>query len=285
MLLNFTITLAEVIGGIFANSLSLLSDALHNFSDGLAIIISYLAIKISSRANDEKRTFGYRRASIMAAIINASVLIGISVFLFKEAYQKIIHPHSINGGVVIWVALVGLVANTLSVFLLQKGLKENLNIKSAYFHLLSDALSSAGVVIGGIAIYYWRLYWIDPLLTIAISIYVLKESYGILTQAINILMQGAPSNINLDEIIAAIKKVAGVEQVHHVHLWSLDEQNINFEAHIDVKDMLVSKAEIICGQIAEALKEHGITHTTLQCECSGCKNVGIIKQPDENCGH
>ena len=170
------------------------------------MIISYLVIKISEPPI-MRRTFGYRRASIMAAIINSSVLIGISLFLFKEAYQKFIHPHPINGMVVIWVALVGVAANTLSVFPLQKGSKENLNIKSAYFHLLSDALSSVGVVIGGIAIYYWRLYWIDPLLTVVISIYVLKESYGILKQAINILMQGIPPNIKLDEIVNVIKSL------------------------------------------------------------------------------
>lgn len=156
MLLNFLITAAEIIGGIYSGSLSLISDALHNFSDGLAIIISYYAIKISGRQNDIKRTFGYRRASIMAALLNSSVLIGISVFLFKEAYIKFINPQTINGSMIIWVALISLVANALGVILLEKGSHGDMNIKSTYIHLLSDVLSSVGVVIGGILILFLK---------------------------------------------------------------------------------------------------------------------------------
>jgi cobalt-zinc-cadmium efflux system protein len=266
-------------GGVIAGSLSLISDALHNLSDGLAMVISYLAIKISEKDHDEKRTFGYRRAGILAAIINSTVLMGISLYLFKEAYEKFIHPQSINGGIVIGVALVGLIANSLSVLLLQRDSKENLNVKSAYFHLLSDAVSSVGVVLGGVAIYYWRIYWVDPLLTVLISIYVMKESYGILRESVNILMQGAPSNLKLDDIIGTVQTVVGVKKVHHVHLWNLDEKNVHFEAHLDVQDMLVSEAETLCKQIESELQaQYGITHTTLQCESKGCGTVGIIKQ-------
>lgn len=157
-LLNFIITAAELVGGIFSGSLSLISDSLHNFSDGISIIISYIAIRISNKEKDIKRTFGYKRATILAALINSSVLIVISIYLFKEAYDKFINPQEINGGLVIWVAVIGLIANIAGVILLQKGSKGSMNIKSSYLHLLSDALSSIGVVIGGILIYYFKIY-------------------------------------------------------------------------------------------------------------------------------
>jgi len=277
MLLNFLITAAEVIGGIYSGSLSLISDALHNLSDGLSIIISYYAIKLSGKPNDIKKTFGYKRASIMAALLNASVLIGISIFLFKEAYDKFINPHPVNGGVVIWVALVGLIANILGVLLLQKGSHGDLNIKSAYLHLLSDAMSSMGVVIGGALILWFKVYWVDPLLTVLISIYVLKESIGILKEAINILMQSTPENIDIHKIAEELTKINGVEDVHHVHVWSMNEHNVNFEAHVNVRDMPVSETRVISERIEHILNEHyGANHVTLQFEHKGCGDTGII---------
>lgn len=277
MLLNFAITAAEIAGGIYSGSLSLISDALHNFSDGLAIIISYYAIKISGRQNDIKRTFGYRRASIMAALLNSSVLIGISVFLFKEAYGKFVNPQTINGSMIIWVALIGLVANALGVVLLEKGSHDDMNIKSTYLHLLSDVLSSVGVVIGGILILFFKIYWVDPLLTVLISIYILKESLGILKEAINILMQGTPENIDINKVVEDLKKIEGVEDVHHIHVWSLDEHNINFEGHVNVRDMLVSETKSIAESFEHILNEHhGINHSTLQFEYKCCGDVGVI---------
>lgn len=277
MMLNFLITAAEVIGGIYAGSLSLISDALHNLSDGLSIIISYYAIKLSGKPNDTKKTFGYKRASIMAALLNASVLIGISVFLFKEAYNKFISPQTVNGTIVIWVALVGLIANMLGVLLLQKGSRGDLNIKSTYLHLLSDAMSSVGVIIGGALILWLKAYWVDPLLTVLISIYVLKESIGILKEVINILMQSTPENIDIHDVVEELKKINGVEDIHHVHVWSLDEHNVNFEAHVNVNDVLVSETRIISESIEHILYEHySVNHVTLQFENNDCGDTGII---------
>jgi cobalt-zinc-cadmium efflux system protein len=279
VLLNFIITVTQVIGGLYAGSLSLISDALHNFSDGIAIIISYFAIRISGKENDEKRTFGYKRATIIAAFINSLFLIIISVFLFKEAYIKLISPQPINGGIVVWIGLVGLIANIIGVIILQKGAKGDLNIKSSYLHLLGDVLSSVVVVFGGIVIYYFKLYWVDPMLTILIGLYVLKESYVIVKQAINILMQGAPENINIDEIAKEIKEVDGVYNIHHLHIWSLDEHNVHLEAHVNVKDILVSETKAILDEIKHILKNHyDISHITIQFEYNGCNSDGIIKK-------
>ena len=279
MLLNLAITVAEVIGGIYSGSLSLLSDALHNLSDMLSIVVSYFAIKISQKSNDEKRTFGYKRSTIIAAVVNSTVLIVISLFLFKEAYFKFITPEKINGVIVIWVALIGLIANALGAYLLNKGSHDDINMKSTYLHLISDALSSVGVVIGGIIIYYFNIYWVDPILTIIIGIYVLKESYEILKQAINILMQGVPENININELVHEIQEIEGVKNVHHVHVWGLNDNNIFFEAHVNLnQDILVSETVKTYENIEHELKEHfGIKHITIQFEYDCHDNTGIVK--------
>lgn len=278
VLLNFIITVAELIGGIYSGSLSLLSDALHNFSDGIAIVISYIAMKIAGKEKDEQKTFGYKRTTILAALLNSIVLIAISIFLFKEAYIKFINPQPINGMVVIWVALLGLIANFIGVLLLQKGSQGDMNIKSSYLHLLSDALSSLGVVIGGIIIYYFNIYWIDPLLTVLIGLYVMKESFEIVKKSINILMQGVPEEIDVVAIAQDLQNITGVENVHHVHVWSLDESNINFEAHVNIEDMLISDTQEMMEQIEHKLLHFGITHTSIQFEYNCCNSVEIIKK-------
>ncbi len=277
LILNLVITAAEIIGGVLSGSLSLISDALHNFSDGLAVAISYWAVKISKRQNDFKKTFGYRRASIMAALLNSAVLVGISVFLLKEAYDKFIDPQTINGFMVIWVAFIGLAANALCVLLLKKSSHGDMNVKSSYLHLLGDTLSSVGVVVGGILIYFFKVYWVDPLLTVLISVYILKESVKILKDAVNILMQGTPDNIDINAIAEDLGKIEGVVNVHHVHVWCMDQNNINFEAHVNVKDMMVSCTKKLSGEIEDILSgKYGIDHVTLQFEYECCGDVGVI---------
>ena len=280
MLLNLIITATEVIGGVYSGSLSLISDALHNLSDALSIVVSYFAIKMSQKSNDEKRTFGYKRSTILAAVINSTVLIIISFFLFKEAYSKFITSAKINGAIVIWVALIGLLANALGAYLLHKGSKEDINMKSAYLHLLSDALSSIGVVVGGVVIYYFNIYWVDPLLTVIIGLYVLKESYEILKQAVNILMQGTPENIDINEIVEELEEIEEIKNIHHIHVWGLTENTIFLEAHVNLRqDILISETSKIYESIEHELKEHfGISHITLQFEFNGCENVGIINK-------
>jgi len=266
VILNFLITIAQTVGGLYAGSLSLLSDALHNFSDGIAIIISYLAIRIAKKGRDEKRTFGYRRSTILAAALNAIALIVISVLLFKEAIVKFMAPQPIDGGLVVWVALIGLVANLIGMLLLRKSSKGDMNIKSSYIHLLSDAFSSVAVVVGGIVIYYFNIYWVDPVLTILIGLVVLRESYQIVKKAFNILMQGAPEHIDIPAIVAELEQIAQVESINHIHVWGLDEKNINFEARVFIQDMRVSETGRILAQIDEVLHAHDINHVTIQFE-------------------
>jgi len=279
IILNFTITITEIIGGLFAGSLALLSDALHNFSDGIAILISYWALLLSQRKSTLKMTFGFKRAEILAALFNSSVLIIILFYLFKEAYQRFFNPSSINGFLMMIIALIGLFANGLSVFLLKPESRKNLNIKSAYIHLIVDTLSSVGVFVGSIFILLFKFYYLDSILTLVIGVYILRESYLIIKETINILMQTAPEDIDLMEIKNAVEGIPEVENLHHVHIWQLNDKSIHFEGHIDVcADYSMSKIADINHKIERILQERfGINHTTIQFEFGTCKDKEIIK--------
>ncbi len=273
MLLNFLITIAEFIGGILSGSLSLISDALHNFSDGISIIVSYIALKIAGIPKNDKYTFGYKRAEIFAALINASVLLIISVFLIKEAIHKFINPEQIEGNIVIIVASIGLVANITGTLLLKKDSEFNLNIRSSYLHLLSDAFSSLAVIIGGILIWVWNIYWVDPLLTILISIYIIYESYKILKKSIDIFMMRTPNDYELQEISDSIKQINGIVGLHHLHYWMLNDEQKHFEAHIEVNDKKQSELDNLRKSIKEVLHDkYSIEHVTLQFEYLKCND-------------
>lgn len=277
--LNAATTVAQIIGGVVSGSLSLISDALHNFSDTVALIISFFAVRLAKRKNTEAQTFGYKRAEILAALFNACALVVVSIFLFKEAIIRFSHPHPINSVLMLSVASVGLIANLASVFLLKEHAHEDLNIRAAYVHLFSDFLSSIAVIIGAVAILISKAYWIDPVLTILIGIYVLKEGYKIIEESTHILMQHVPKGINLREIQGRIEGIDGVKDIHHAHLWAVTERDIHFEAHINVsRDMPVSETCLLVKQVEEALKEHfAITHVTLQIEFNSCKGVPLVK--------
>lgn len=284
MILNFLITVVQVIGGILSGSLSLLADALHNFSDGIAVVLTYLALKLKSRKSSFRHTFGLKRAEILAAVINSSVLVVISFYLFYEAIRRLADPQPISGGLMTVVAAIGLLANIIGTLLLRRDAKKSLNIKSAYLHLFSDTVSSAGVILGGMAIQIWHIYWIDPVLTLAIGIYILKESYGILIQAVHILMEGAPSEISLQEIKSQIEALPEVQDIHHVHIWSVGENDIHLEAHINIKDMMISESSALRQRLEGILKESfNVSHSTIQFECGECPEEGIIHEK-KRCG-
>ncbi|NLW08469.1 MAG: cation transporter [Firmicutes bacterium] len=276
-LLKIFITLAEAVGGIISGSLALLSDAVHNLSDTAAVVLSYIANKIAGRAKDAKMTYGYKRAEILAAFINSAVLLGISLVLLFEAYRRLRAPEVIDGTLMITVALVGLVADFFSVFLLQKDAHKSLNIKASYLHLVSDTISSVGVLAGGIAIKLWGVVWVDPLVTVLIALYIVKATMEIIRKTVNILMQSAPP-LDYEAIKAGILAIDKVKNIHHVHSWMIDEKTIYFEAHIDVDDMLLSEVEKIYDRIEKHLKgRYGISHVTLQAEVDRCCDKDICE--------
>jgi len=279
MTLNFIITVAEIVGGLLSGSLALLSDALHNFSDGISMVISYIAIRLKLRPNTFRHTFGLKRAEVFAAVINSSALLAITVFLFIEAANRFAHPEPIRGTVMLVVASVGLAANVVGSVLLHRGAKNSMNIKAAYLHLFTDAISSVGVILGGIAISLWHIYWIDPVLTILIGLYIIKEILEILMVTVHTLMEGVPGNLSVQEIGAAIEATPGVLGVHHLHLWSVGENDTHFEAHIVTDDKPLSNADDIRTKTARMLSERfDINHATLQMECGSCPDSGLIKE-------
>ncbi|MGC8970683.1 MAG: cation diffusion facilitator family transporter [bacterium] len=279
ILLNFSITAVEIIGGLISGSLSLISDALHNLSDALAIVISFFALKISQRQNNERLTFGYKRIEILSALFNGVVLLAISIFLFKEAYLKLKNPETINSTLMMIVALVGLIANLISVLILREDSHKSLNVRSAYIHLLSDTLSSIGVVIGGILIYLYKIYYIDPILTFIIGIYIIRESLAIISETVEILMQAVPKNIDIKRIKEEIEALEEVKDLHHIHIWRLNDTDIHFEGHINLKENLnITEIVPLYEKIDDILKNHGVTHSTIQIEYECCKGVGLIKR-------
>ncbi|MGQ9817319.1 MAG: cation diffusion facilitator family transporter [bacterium] len=277
--LNLLITIAEVIGGLLANSLALLSDALHNFSDSLALLTSYIALRLGQRQSTVKMTFGYKRAEILTAFFNSSLLIVIIFFLFKEAVSRFSNLREINSVLMATIAMIGLVANMISVLLLKKDAHHNLNIKSAYLHLVADALSSVAVVVASILIKLFNFFLLDPILTIVIGIYILRESYFIVRDTIKILMQSTPPDIDLMEIKSAVEKIPEVHNVHHIHIWQMTDKEIHFEGHIDVcEDYRTSEVASIIKKIEKLLAEKfNISHITIQVEFGTCTDKEIIK--------
>ncbi|NBL01146.1 MAG: cation transporter, partial [Erysipelotrichia bacterium] len=257
IVLNVFITTAQVIGGVVSGSLALLSDALHNFSDVMALLIAWWANKVSSKESSEEKTFGYKRAEIVAALFNASVLAGIGVYLIVEGVAKLMHPHVIDSDIVIYLALLGIVFNFVSVLLLQKDAKENLNMKAAYLHLLSDTMTSVAVLIGGLSMKYFGAYWIDPLITIAIALYLIQTSFSLIKETMAILMQFSPKHLHVKDIEKSILVFESVENLHHVHLWRLNDKEIHLEAHVDFKENLpLSEVTCVIARIEEKLEEH-----------------------------
>jgi cobalt-zinc-cadmium efflux system protein len=279
-LLNVLITVAEIIGGILANSLALMSDALHNLGDTIAILLAYIAGRISKRKSNVKKTFGYKRIEILAAFFNALVLISISVFLVYEAIHRLYEPEPIKGLLMLLVASAGLLFNLLAMLLLRKHSDSSLNIKSAYLHLLGDTLSSVAVIIGGILIYFFNIYWVDPLITILISIYILKETWDVFKQSANILMQAVPEGIDLKTIITELEQINGIDNIHHVHIWGLSEKDFHFECHADLKeDLSVSSTAVIREQFERILQDkYQINHVSVQFEYDLCDDKKIIHE-------
>ncbi len=265
--LNFIITITEVVGGLMSGSLSLLSDALHNFSDGIAVIIAWIAIKLRTLPRTDHYTFGLQRAEVIAAVVNAGALVAISIYLFFEAWKHYMHPEPIAGNIMTIVATIGLIANIIGTWLLHRGSKESMNLRAVYLHLFSDAISSVGVILGGLAIIFFQIYWIDPLLTVLIGLYVLKESMHILWRTLKIFMLAVPSSLDINKIRQVIRQHSGVADVHHIHIWSASETDIHFEGHITVDDQLLSSISILREQLEDLLhNEFEINHTTFQFE-------------------
>lgn len=277
VLLNVGITLAQATGGIISGSMALLSDAAHNFSDVLSLIISYIANRLAKRKATEKQTFGFRRSEILAAFINSATLIIISVIILIEAIQRLVNPIPISANLVIYLAIAGILVNGISVLFIRNDSQENLNMKSVYLHLFGDMLTSAAVLLGGIAMKYLQWFWTDSVFSMAIAFYLLYMSWGIVRSSLRIIMQFTPEEIEIQKLVNEIEKIQGVKNIHHIHVWQINEHDLMFEAHIDIsEDLQVSGFEKILDHIKTVLGHYNIYHSTIQPEFTVDDNKQIF---------
>ena len=280
ILLNILITTAQIIGGVISGSLALLSDALHNFSDVLSLVVSYVASKLSKQKASVHRTFGYKRAEILAAFINASTLVIVAVLLIIEAIERFQHPQKIESGLVIWLSLIAIIANGLSVLILKKDSENNINIKSAYLHLFTDMLASVAVLIGGLLMKYYQLYWVDSVLTLLIAIYLIWVGYELLKTSTKILMLFTPEHINIEDVVNLVNTLPKVNKLHHIHIWGLNDDEFHLEAHLDFsEDISLTEFDDILHEIETLLYDKfKINHVTIQPEFNKKDPKEIIVQ-------
>jgi len=277
IVLNLGISIAELVGGLISGSIALISDAIHNFSDVLSLIISYIANKLTNKSATEKNTFGYRRSEILAAFFNSSTLLILAFFILYEAVLRFFEPVHITPNLVIYLSMGSIVVNALSVIFIQKDAKDNMNMKSAYLHLFSDMLTSIAVLIGGVLMKYYQIYWIDAVFSAVIAIYLMYMSWGIFKSSIRIMMQFTPENVDINNIVYEVRFIDDIKNIHHIHIWQINEHDIMFEAHIDLeKNIKITDFEQVKLQVEAILKKYNIFHITLQPEFSVDDNKQII---------
>jgi cobalt-zinc-cadmium efflux system protein len=269
------ILLAEIIGGILTNSLALLADAGHMLVDVASLVMSLLALTFALRPPSKERTFGFHRLEILAALANGLTLILICLYIFYEAYQRILTPQLVQGTGMLAIAFVGLVANVAAILVLEKG--ESLNVRSAFLHVLGDTLSSAGIIVGGLVMLFTGWYIIDPIISVLIALLILVSAYRVTVEAVNILLEATPKSIDLHEVVEAVQKVDGVRDIHDVHIWSITSGLHALSAHLLIDDQMTSCSVDIVERVQSLLKRNfGIAHTTLQCECESCANGEMV---------
>ncbi len=280
IILNGVITIAQVVGGILSGSLALISDALHNFSDVLTLIFSYIANVLSKKKASINQTFGYKRAELIAAFVNSLTLIIVAVYLIFEASQRFMNPQPIKSNLVIWLSLLGILVNGTSALLLKKDADHNINMKSAYIHLFTDMMASIAVLVGGILMKYFKIYWIDSALTLAIALYLIYVGYDLLKQSTQMLMLFTPSTIDIKEIVREVHKISGVNKLHHIHVWHLNDHELHLEAHLDCsEDLKMSEFNILLDKIeAVLLEKFAINHINIQPEYQKIDSKDFIVQ-------
>lgn len=280
IVLNVFITLSQVVGGLISGSLALLSDALHNFSDVMALVVVYIANRVAQRKPNVEKTFGYKRVELMAALFNGAVLTGIGVMLIIEAIHKFSHPEPVESQWVIGLAILSIVLNWVSVMLVAGDAKHNSNVKAAYLHLLTDVMTSVAVLAGGIGMMFWQLYWLDPIITVFIAVYLIFASWGLIKETSSTLMLFAPAEIALEDVVKVVGEFPEIENIHHAHLWKLDDHEVHLEAHLDFKqDLSLSEAN----RVMQALETHlhdafNINHITFQPEYGRADSKNLIEE-------
>ena len=272
--LNLLITLMQVVGGILANSLGLLSDAAHNLSDVVALALSLWALRLGRRPATATRTFAYKRAEILVALFNSTVLVAISVYLIVEAGRRLLNPEPVEGLVVMTFAAAGLVINGFSALLLRSHVHD-LNLRAAFLHLVGDAATSLAVIVSGAIVWIWDWNYADPIVSIVVSLWIGRAAFGIVKSTVNVLMEGTPEGLEFGDVEKAILKVPGVAGVHDLHIWSISSTDLALSAHLELTDAALSETSPVLVAVKDMLAhDFGIGHATLETEGHGAECAG-----------
>jgi cobalt-zinc-cadmium efflux system protein len=265
------IMVLEFVGGILSNSLALIGDAGHMLVDTLALSLSLFAMRIAQRPATSRKTYGYRRAEIMAALTNGSILVLLSAFIFYEAYQRLFNPPQVDIPPMLSIAAIGLIANLAGMLLLRRARRANLNIRAAFWHIFGDTISSVGVIIAGIIILFTGWYIADPAIAVVIGGIILWGAVQIIRESSDILLESVPKHIQVDKVIESIKSTPGVQDVHDIHIWTITSGLYALSAHLLIDDQKISRsAEILESVNRHLAQRFDIKHTTLQLECENC---------------
>ncbi|MGQ9669227.1 cation diffusion facilitator family transporter [Desulfosoma sp.] len=277
MLLNLLIPSAQVAGGILANSVALLSDAVHNFSDFAALLIAYIAWRVGRRGATTRHTFGFRRVEILAALLSVVLLVGACSVILWEAAQRFRHPQDVSGGWVMALAAVGVAGNGFSAWLLRRDASHNLNVRGAFLHMVGDFLTSVAVLINGAVLLFRPWTWLDPLLSLVIVALILKNCWSVLQEAVAVLMNAAPRHVDIALVKETLEAVPGVLNAHYLHAWQVSSSSVAFSCHLVVSDQKLSEGERVRWQAAETLRRRfGIDHAIIQLETLSCGNGSLL---------
>jgi cobalt-zinc-cadmium efflux system protein len=280
--LNAAIFLLELAGGFLTNSLGLVSDAMHNLSDLLGLGVSYTASKVAVRQSNSQKSYGYLRAEIIAAFINALTLVLVGIYIIYEGIVRFRNPQPVTG---LWMTVIGVVAlaaNTAATLLLRRDARHDLSVRSAFLHLLGDAIQSLAVIVAGALIYWKNLYFLDSVVSIAIGVFLIVSARGIIQEAVNILAEGAPESLDVNAVASFLRQFPEVEDIHHLHIWSLSSRFHALSAHIVVRDQMLSDGGRLAKALGKALKDRfQIDHPTLQLETEPCDGQTVIVSPND----
>lgn len=274
--LTVVFVVVEAAAGLFANSLALLTDAAHNFTDVIALGLSWYAVRLTTQPSNSQKTYGYHRAGILVALINSTTLVIISLGIFYEAYLRFTKPPEVNSEVLIGVGLVAFIINLVTALMVKNGSDHDLNMRSAFIHLMGDVVSTIGAVVAGVIIYFTHANWLDPFVSVLIGLLILWNAWGILRETVDILLESAPRDVDMSAMVRDMLRVKGVLGIHDLHVWSITQGLRTMSAHILTDDLSISAGAEIQSRVNELVAHHyNISHATLQLECVGCDPDGL----------
>ena len=288
--LTLSFVVLELFSGLHSHSLALLSDAGHNFTDALALLLSWYALWIAKKPANATRTFGYHRVGILTALFNSLTLIVIAGLIFFEAFQLFLHPHPVEGSMMIWVALLAVFLNTVIAFWLRGEIAHSVNMRSAFIHMIGDALSAAGVVIAGIVIHFTHWIYADPLISVIIGLFITYSSWGIIKETLNVLLEGAPTGLDIPAMALAMRSVPGVTDVHDLHVWTIGDGVNALSCHIKLHEEELKEGRKVVEDIKQMLaRDYSVHHSTIETECGDCATnslyCNIEPRTSHSCGH